>query len=161
MRRATSAATDTHSCASSRREPPGRRIGLRDLVVVETDDAVLVARKDRVQDVRKHVVARLKADRPLARHSSHRGGAPPWGSYDTVESGARFQVKRLKVGKPGAAAVACDLHHHRADTGSWWWHRTGHRATTCSCSSANQSTYIPVGVKRRLENPGSQNLRSS
>ncbi|MFI4878035.1 MAG: mannose-1-phosphate guanylyltransferase/mannose-6-phosphate isomerase [Steroidobacterales bacterium] len=126
-------------------------VGLRDHVVVETKDAVLVAPKDRVQDVRK-LVARLKAGGRY-EHSLHREVFRPWGSYDSLESGARFQVKRLKV-KPGAA-LSLQLHHHRAEH---WIVVAGTARVTRGeevfLLEENQSTYIPVGVKHRIENPG-------
>jgi len=126
-------------------------VGLRDHVVVETKDAVLVAPKDRVQDVRK-LVARLK-DGGRYEHSLHREVFRPWGSYDSLESGARFQVKRLKV-KPGAA-LSLQLHHHRAEH---WIVVAGTARVTRGeevfLLEENQSTYIPVGVKHRIENPG-------
>ena len=86
-------------------------VGLRDHVVVETKDAVLVAPKDRVQDVKK-LVLRLK-ERGRYEHSLHREVFRPWGSYDSLENGPRFQVKRLKV-KPGAT-LSLQMHHHRAE----------------------------------------------
>ena len=85
--------------------------GVDDLVVVETDDAVLVAHKDRVQEV-KDVVARLKAEQ-RSQAALHREVHRPWGSYDSVDVGERFQVKRIKV-KPGAQ-LSLQLHTHRAE----------------------------------------------
>jgi mannose-1-phosphate guanylyltransferase/mannose-6-phosphate isomerase len=126
-------------------------VGLRDHVVVETKDAVLVAPKERVQDVRK-LVLRLKE---LGRyeHSLHREVFRPWGSYDSLESGPRFQVKRLKV-KPGAT-LSLQMHHHRAEH---WVVVAGTARVTRGeeefLLEENQSTYIPIGVKHRIENPG-------
>jgi len=126
-------------------------VGLQDHVVVETKDAVLVAPKSRVQDV-KALVARLKE---LGRyeHSLHREVFRPWGSYDSLESGARFQVKRLSV-KPGAQ-LSLQMHHHRAEH---WVVVSGTARITRGDEEfileENQSTYIPVGVKHRIENPG-------
>jgi mannose-1-phosphate guanylyltransferase / mannose-6-phosphate isomerase len=126
-------------------------VGLRDHVVVETKDAVLVAPKDRVQDVKK-LVARLK-DAGRYEHSLHREVFRPWGSYDSIESGARFQVKRLKV-KPGAT-LSLQMHHHRAEH---WIVVSGTaritRGEEVFLLEENQSTYIPIGVKHRIENPG-------
>lgn len=126
-------------------------VGLEDYVVVETKDAVLVAPKDRVQDVKK-LVSRLKADGRY-EHSLHREVFRPWGSYDSVESGDRFQVKRLSV-KPGAQ-MSLQLHHHRAEH---WIVVSGTaritRGDEVFLLEENQSTYIPVGAKHRIENPG-------
>ena len=126
-------------------------VGLKDHVVVETKDAVLVAPKDRVQDVKK-LVARLK-EAGRYEHSLHREVFRPWGSYDSLESGARFQVKRLKV-KPGAA-LSLQLHRHRAEH---WIVVAGTARVTRGeevfLLEENQSTFIPVGVKHRIENPG-------
>jgi len=126
-------------------------VGLRDHVVVETKDAVLVAPKDRVQDV-KALVARLK-EMGRYEHSLHREVFRPWGSYDSLENGSRFQVKRLSV-KPGAQ-LSLQLHHHRAEH---WVVVSGTaritRGEEIFLLEENQSTYIPVGVKHRIENPG-------
>ena len=126
-------------------------VGLSDHVVVETKDAVLVAPKDRVQEVKK-LVARLK-DAGRYEHSLHREVFRPWGSYDSIESGARFQVKRLKV-KPGAT-LSLQMHHHRAEH---WIVVSGTaritRGEEVFLLEENQSTYIPIGVKHRIENPG-------
>ncbi|WP_034368010.1 mannose-1-phosphate guanylyltransferase/mannose-6-phosphate isomerase [Comamonas testosteroni] len=126
-------------------------VGVRDLVVVETKDAVLVACKNRVQDVKK-VVERLKAD-CRNEHDSHREVYRPWGMYDSIDSGMRYQVKRITV-KPGAK-LSVQMHHHRAEH---WIVVSG----TAQISNGdktyllteNQSTYIPVGEVHALENPG-------
>jgi mannose-1-phosphate guanylyltransferase/mannose-6-phosphate isomerase len=126
-------------------------VGLRDHVVVETKDAVLVAPKKRVQDVKK-LVARLK-EQGRSEYSLHREVFRPWGSYDSIENGPRFQVKRLKV-KPGAK-LSLQLHNHRAEH---WVVVAGTARVTRGDEvfdlKENQSTYIPVGVKHRVENPG-------
>jgi mannose-1-phosphate guanylyltransferase/mannose-6-phosphate isomerase len=126
-------------------------VGLRDHVVVETKDAVLVAARDRVQDV-KQLVATLKA-RGRYETSLHREVFRPWGSYDSIDSGARFQVKRLVV-KPGAT-LSLQLHHHRAEH---WVVVSGTaritRGEEVFTLNENESTYIPIGVKHRIENPG-------
>ncbi|WP_237067933.1 mannose-1-phosphate guanylyltransferase/mannose-6-phosphate isomerase [Microbulbifer guangxiensis] len=127
-------------------------IGLDNLVVVESDDAIMVAAKDRVQDVKK-VVERLKSEnRPEAM--VHRKVYRPWGYYDSVDAGERFQVKRIVV-NPGAQ-LSLQMHHHRAEH---WVVVSGTARVTCGeqqmLLSENQSTYIPLGVKHRLENPGS------
>jgi mannose-1-phosphate guanylyltransferase/mannose-6-phosphate isomerase len=126
-------------------------VGLRDQVVVETKDAVLVAAKDRVQEV-KRLVLRLK-ERGRYEHSLHREVFRPWGSYDSLESGPRFQVKLLKV-KPGAT-LSLQMHHHRAEH---WVVVAGTARITRGeeqfLLEENQSTYIPIGVRHRIENPG-------
>ena len=126
-------------------------VGVDDIVVVETDDAVLVARKDKVQEV-KQVVARLKQEQ-RSQAVLHREVHRPWGSYDSVDNGGRHQVKRIKV-KPGAA-LSLQMHHHRAEH---WIVVSGTAKVTRGDEtlllSENESTYIPLGVKHRLENPG-------
>ena len=126
-------------------------VGIQDLVVVETGDAVLVAHKDRVQNV-KEIVARLKAEgRPESEN--HRKVHRPWGSYEVVDSGEGFQVKRLVV-NPGAA-LSLQMHHHRAEH---WVVVKGTAKVTKGDEvfslGENESTYVPKGVNHRLENPG-------
>jgi mannose-1-phosphate guanylyltransferase/mannose-6-phosphate isomerase len=126
-------------------------VGVDNLVVVETADAVLVATKDRVQEV-KAVVDQLKASqRPEGR--SHRKVYRPWGCYDSIDFDRRFQVKRIMV-KPGAC-ISSQMHHHRAEH---WVVVSGtarvHRGDEVFLLTENQSTYIPVGVQHRLTNPG-------
>ncbi len=126
-------------------------VGLADMVVVETPDAVLVADKKNMQQV-KDVVARLKREkRPEA--DAHRKIHRPWGYYDSVDAGERFQVKRLVV-NPGAS-LSLQMHHHRAE------HWIVVKGTACVTRgdetlllSENQSTYIPLGTRHRLQNPG-------
>jgi mannose-1-phosphate guanylyltransferase/mannose-6-phosphate isomerase len=126
-------------------------VGLRDHVVVETKDAVLVAPKDRVQDV-KQLVAKLKAA-GRTEHLLHREVFRPWGSYDSIDYGDRFQVKRLTV-RPGGV-LSLQMHHHRAEH---WVVVSGTaritRGEEVFLLEENQSTYIPVGVRHRIENPG-------
>lgn len=126
-------------------------VGLRDHVVVETKDAVLVAPKDRVQDV-KVLVNQLKKQGRYET-SLHREVFRPWGSYDSIDSGDRFQVKRLVV-KPGAT-LSLQLHHHRAEH---WIVVSGTaritRGDEVFLLEENQSTYIPLGTVHRIENPG-------
>jgi len=130
-------------------------IGLQDTVVIDTDDAVLVAHKDRVQEVKEIVAALKQAKRPQA--TWHRKVYRPWGSYDGIDSGERFQVKRIVV-KPGAA-LSLQKHHHRAEH---WIVVKGTAEVTCDDKvfllSENESTYIPLGSKHRLVNPGKQPL---
>ena len=130
-------------------------IGLDDMVVVDTDDALLVAHRERVQDV-KRIVDRLKQqDRPQAK--LHRKVYRPWGSYDGIESGQGFQVKRITV-KPGAS-LSLQMHHRRAEH---WVIVSGTARVTCDDRvfdlQANQSTFIPLGSKHRLENLGTEPL---
>lgn len=130
-------------------------VGVEDLVVVETDDAVLVAAKDSVQKV-KDVVAKLKAD-DRSHAVLHREVHRPWGSYDSIDQDEGFQVKRIKV-KPGGR-LSLQSHEHRAE--HWVVVRGTARVTRGNDVfelHANQSTYIPLGAKHRLENPGSEVL---
>jgi mannose-1-phosphate guanylyltransferase/mannose-6-phosphate isomerase len=130
-------------------------VGVDDLIVVETDDAVLVAHKDRVQQV-KDVVAQLKSDQ-RSQAALHREVHRPWGSYDSVDVGDGFQVKRIKV-KPGAQ-LSLQSHTRRAE--HWVVVRGTARVTRNNevfDLFANQSAYIPIGAKHRLENPGKQML---
>jgi mannose-1-phosphate guanylyltransferase/mannose-6-phosphate isomerase len=142
---------DTNGCYLHATSRLVAAVGLRDHVVVETKDAVLVAPRDRVQDV-KELVAELKA-RGRYETSLHREVYRPWGSYDSIDSGDRFQVKRLIV-KPGAT-LSLQLHHHRAEH---WVVVTGTAKVTRGDEvftlSENESTYIPIGVRHRIENPG-------
>ena len=130
-------------------------VGVDNLVVVETDDAVLVARKDRVQQV-KDVVAKLKSDR-RSQAALHREVHRPWGSYDSIDMAEGFQVKRIKV-RPGAR-LSLQSHTRRAE--HWIVVRGTARVTRDNDVFelfANQSTYIPIGAKHRLENPGTEML---
>jgi len=126
-------------------------LGVEDLIVVDTDDALLVAHRDQVQQV-KDLVGRLKRD-GRSQTNLHRKVYRPWGSYDGIDSGEPFQVKRIIV-KPGAA-LSLQMHHHRAEH---WVVVSGTARVTCGDKvftlSENQSTYIPLGSKHRLENPG-------
>ena len=126
-------------------------VGVENLVVVETADAVLVAHRDRAQDVKK-IVEQLNAS---GRHESvtHRKVFRPWGSYEGIDQGDRFQVKRIVV-KPGSS-LSLQMHHHRAE--HWIVVRGTARVFNGDqvlLLSENQSTYIPLGVTHRLENPG-------
>lgn len=126
-------------------------IGVRDLVIVETADAVLVMHKDFAQDV-KHTVEYLKqAER--TEHLVHRRVYRPWGYYEGIDVGERFQAKRIMV-KPGAK-LSLQMHHHRAEH---WVVVSGNakvtRADEVMLLNEDQSTYIPIGVKHRLENVG-------
>ena len=126
-------------------------LGLEDVVVVESDDAIMVANKNRVQDV-KTIVAQLK-EQGRSEASLHRKVYRPWGSYDSIDAGDRFQVKRIKV-KPGGQ-LSLQMHHHRAEH---WIVVSGTAVVTKGGQefilSENESTYIPIGETHRLENPG-------
>lgn len=130
-------------------------VGVQGLVVVETPDAVLVADQRHTQDVKK-IVDRLKRD-GRTEGLLHRKVYRPWGWYDGVDAGERFQVKRILV-KPGGK-LSLQMHHHRAE--HWIVVRGTARVTKGDevfLLSENQSTYIPLGVTHRLENPGQVDL---
>jgi mannose-1-phosphate guanylyltransferase/mannose-6-phosphate isomerase len=126
-------------------------VGLEDIVVVETNDAVLVAHKNAVQRV-KQVVDHLKS-KERTEHLHHTKVYRPWGHYEGIDAGDRFQVKRITV-KPGEK-LSLQMHHHRAEH---WVVVSGTARVTCgdkvSLLSENESTYIPIGMNHRLENPG-------
>jgi mannose-1-phosphate guanylyltransferase/mannose-6-phosphate isomerase len=126
-------------------------VGIKDLVIVETADAVLVAHKDNAQEV-KRIVEELKAQN-REEHLFHRQVYRPWGSYEGVVAGERFQVKKIMV-NPGAA-LSLQMHHHRAE--HWIVVKGTARVTRGEdvyLISENESTYIPLGTVHRLENPG-------
>ncbi len=127
-------------------------VGVSNLIVVETPDAVLVADKTRSQDV-KHIVAQLQATK-REEHILHRKVHRPWGWYDSIDEGGRFKVKRIQV-KPGAS-LSLQMHHHRAEH---WIVVKGTAEITNGSKvlmlTENQSTYIPLGEVHRLANPGS------
>ena len=126
-------------------------VGLTDIVVVETADAVLVSDRSRSQEV-KQIVNRLGADQ-RGEHALHRKVHRPWGWYDSIDQGERFQVKRIMV-KPGAS-LSLQMHHHRAEH---WIVVSGTAEVTNGDQvillTENQSTYIPLGTTHRLANPG-------
>ncbi|MEJ1098103.1 MULTISPECIES: mannose-1-phosphate guanylyltransferase/mannose-6-phosphate isomerase [unclassified Pseudoxanthomonas] len=126
-------------------------VGLQDVVVVETDDAIMVGHRTRVQDV-KEVVSRIKRE-GRSEAAAHRKVYRPWGAYDSIDNGERFQVKRITV-KPGAS-LSLQMHHHRAEH---WIVVSGTAEVTRGDEvillTENQSTYIPLGVTHRLRNPG-------
>jgi mannose-1-phosphate guanylyltransferase/mannose-6-phosphate isomerase len=126
-------------------------VGLDDVIVIETADAVLVAHKDHVQDV-KELVERLKADK-RTEQEDHRKVHRPWGNYEIVDSGERFQVKRLTV-NPGAS-LSLQVHSHRAE--HWVVVKGTARVTKDGSTftlNENESAYVPIGAEHRLENPG-------
>lgn len=126
-------------------------VGVHDLIVVDTADAILVAHADRAQDVRQ-VVKRLK-DSDHDAYRLHRTVSRPWGTYTVLEEGPRFKIKRIVV-KPGAA-LSLQMHHHRSE--HWIVVQGMAQVTngnTVSLVNSNESTYIPAGHRHRLENPG-------
>jgi len=126
-------------------------VGLDDIVVVETKDAMMIAHRDRVQDVKKVVNELDAAGR--SETQNHCAVYRPWGSYDSVDMGGRFQVKHITV-KPGAQ-LSLQMHHHRAEH---WIVVSGTAQVTCDDKvfllTENQSTYIPIASVHRLANPG-------
>jgi mannose-1-phosphate guanylyltransferase / mannose-6-phosphate isomerase len=130
-------------------------VGTQNLVVVETADAILVADKAHAQDV-KTIVGRIKSEQGTEA-ADHRKVHRPWGYYDSVDHGDRFQVKRIVV-KPGAR-LSLQMHHHRAEH---WVVVRGTalvtRGTETFILAENESTFIPIGVQHRLENPGKMPL---
>jgi mannose-1-phosphate guanylyltransferase/mannose-6-phosphate isomerase len=130
-------------------------VGVENLIIVETADAVLVINRANSQDI-KHIVSQLEAQ-TREEKSLHRKVARPWGWYDSVDEGERFKVKRIQV-KPGAS-LSLQMHHHRAEH---WIIVKGvaeiHNGDQILILNENQSTYIPQGQKHRLSNPGSEPL---
>lgn len=130
-------------------------VGVDHLIVVDTPDALLVAHRDRAQEV-KHIVAQLKQAGHEA-HRLHRTVHRPWGTYSVLEEGARFKIKRIVV-KPGAS-LSLQMHHHRSEH---WIVVSGMARVTNGDRelfvSSNESTYIPAGHRHRLENPGKLDL---
>ncbi|AJQ95294.1 mannose-1-phosphate guanylyltransferase/mannose-6-phosphate isomerase [Gynuella sunshinyii] len=143
---------DSHNCLVQGEDRLVATLGLDDIVIVDTKDALLVAAKNRVQEV-KDVVAKIKAE-GRSHYHSHREVYRPWGKYDSIDSGARYQVKRITV-KPGCK-LSVQMHHHRAEH---WIVVSGTAKVTNGDKTflvtENQSTYIPVGEVHALENPGS------
>jgi mannose-1-phosphate guanylyltransferase/mannose-6-phosphate isomerase len=142
-------------CSNTLVHTSGRMIGLvgvENIVVVETPDALLVANKSRSQEVKK-IVDQLQIN-GRTEHTAHRKVHRPWGWYDSVDEGHRFKVKRIQV-NPGAS-LSLQKHHHRAEH---WVVVKGTAQVTCNedclLLTENQSTYIPVGAVHRLHNPGS------
>ena len=130
-------------------------IGVDDLVIVSTKDAVMVAHKDRVKDVK--VIAEKLKDNGRTEWELNREVYRPWGKYDSIGNGDRYQVKRITV-KPGAK-LSVQMHHHRAE--HWVVVHGSAKVTNGDKTfllSENESTYIPVGVVHALENPGKVGL---
>jgi len=126
-------------------------VGVDELIIVETPDAVLVVRKDRAQDVK--AVTQYLRDAQRDEHRHHQRVHRPWGAFECIGHGERYRVKRLSV-NPGES-LSLQMHHHRAEH---WVVVSGTARVTCDdrsfLLSENESTYIPVGAKHRLENPG-------
>lgn len=145
-------ATDSHNTLVHASSRLVSLVGVRDLVVIETADAVLVADKSRSQDV-KHIVTALTKQK-REEQTLHRKVHRPWGWYDSIDEGGRFKVKRIQV-KP-KASLSLQKHHHRAEH---WIVVTGTAEITNGDKvltlTENQSTYIPLGAVHRLVNPGS------
>jgi mannose-1-phosphate guanylyltransferase/mannose-6-phosphate isomerase len=130
-------------------------VGLDDLVIVDTPDALLISHKSRSQDVGR-LYTELKS-RGHDAHKLHRTVHRPWGTYTTLEEGNRFKIKRIEV-KPGAS-LSLQMHHHRSEH----WVVVSGMAKVVNGEKEflvgiNESTYIPAGHKHRLENPGIVNL---
>ena len=144
--------TDSHNSLVQATSRLVTLVGVRDLVVIETPDAVMVADKTRSQDV-KHIVASLQKS-GREEHTLHRKVHRPWGWYDSIDEAERFKVKRIMV-KPGAS-LSLQKHHHRAEH---WIVVKGTAEITNGNKvlllTENQSTYIPLGEVHRLANPGS------
>jgi len=144
-------ATDSHNTLVHATSRLVSLVGVKNLVVVETPDAVLVADRSRSQDV-KHIVNDLQQQK-REEHTLHRKVHRPWCWYDSIDEGGRFKVKRIQV-KPGAS-LSLQKHHHRAEH---WVVVSGTAEITCGDKklllTENQSTYIPLGEVHRLANPG-------
>lgn len=144
----------THHAKSTYIHAPHRLVvalGTEDLLIVDTTDALLVAAKSHAEQV-KEVVADLQNEE-IPQACEHRHVARPWGEYDTIDEGHRFKVKRITV-KPGAS-LSLQLHHHRAE--HWIVVKGAARVTRGNDTfllAENESTFISIGTKHRLENPG-------
>lgn len=142
---------DTHNCLVHSNERLVATVGLEDIVIVDTKDAVMVAHKDKIQDV-KAIVAKLKAQ-GRNEWQLHREVYRPWGKYDSIDNGDRYQVKHITV-NPGDK-LSLQMHHHRAEH---WVVVSGTAKVTLEeearLLTENESIYIPIGVIHSLENPG-------
>ena len=144
-------AVDSRNCLVKSEDRLVSILGLEDIIVVDTKDAILVANKTKVQDVKKIVEQLKSSDRN--EWKIHREVYRPWGKYDSIDVGSRYQVKRITV-KPGAK-LSVQMHHHRAEH---WVVVSGTASVTNGDKtflvSENESTYIPIGQIHALENPG-------
>jgi mannose-1-phosphate guanylyltransferase len=146
---------DVSNCYIQSNERIVGAVGVSNLLIIDTPDALLIANRDRAQDV-KHIYAALKAQGHEA-YKLHRTVHRPWGTYTVLEEGSRFKIKRIEV-KPGAS-LSLQMHHHRSEH----WIAVSGMAKVVNGEreffvSTNESTYIPAGHKHRLENPGVVNL---
>jgi mannose-1-phosphate guanylyltransferase / mannose-6-phosphate isomerase len=146
---------DSHNCYVRANDRLVAAVGLDNLVVVDTPDAILVAHADRTQDV-KQVVDKLKETKNDI-YRFHKTVSRPWGTYTVIEEGSGFKVKRIEV-RPGSS-LSLQMHHHRAEH----WIVVQGTATVTNGEQVmllrqNESTYIPAGQKHRLENPGKIDL---
>lgn len=142
---------DVHNCYIQSKQRIVGAVGVKDLVVIDTPDALLIADRSRVQDV-KHLYTRLKAQGHEV-HRLHCTVHRPWGTYTVLEEGPHFKIKRIEV-KPGAS-LSLQMHHHRSEH----WIVVSGMARVVNGEQelfvhTNESTYIPAGHKHRLENPG-------
>ncbi len=142
---------DSHNCYIRSDQRVVGAVGINDLLIIDTPDAILVAHRDRAQDV-KQIYAKLKTDGHAA-HKIHRTVHRPWGTYAIIEEGDGFKIKRIEV-KPGAS-LSLQMHHHRSEH----WIVVSGAATVVNGENelflrSNESTYIPAGHKHRLVNPG-------
>jgi mannose-1-phosphate guanylyltransferase len=142
---------DTYNCLVHSNERLVATVGLEDIVIVDTKDAVMVAHKDKIQDV-KAIVAQLKCD-GRDEWRLHREVYRPWGRYDSIDQGDRYQVKRITVNS--GEKLSLQMHHHRAEH---WVVVSGTAKVTLADKiqllTENESVYIPIGVTHALENPG-------
>jgi mannose-1-phosphate guanylyltransferase/mannose-6-phosphate isomerase len=143
--------TDSHNTLVHASSRLVSLVGVENIVVIETPDAVMVAHKNRSQDV-KHIVNALNSQQ-REEHTLHRKVHRPWGWYDSIDEGERFKVKRIQVN--AGASLSLQKHHHRAEH---WVVVTGTAEITCGGKTfrliENQSAYIPLGEVHRLSNPG-------
>jgi mannose-1-phosphate guanylyltransferase/mannose-6-phosphate isomerase len=142
---------DVSNCYIQSRDRLVGAVGVDNLVIIDTPDALLVADRSRAQDV-KHIYAKLKASGHEA-HQLHRTVHRPWGTYTVLEDGPRFKIKRIEV-KPGAS-LSLQMHHHRSEH----WIVVSGMAKVVNGDkelfvNTNESTFIPAAHKHRLENPG-------
>ncbi len=142
---------DVQNCVIRSHERLVGAVGVRDLIIVDTPDALLVAAKDRAQDV-KHLYKELR-DRGHEAHKIHRTVHRPWGTYTVLEEGSRYKIKRIVV-KPGAS-LSLQMHHHRSEH---WIVVSGMARVVDEEGekfvATNESTYIPAGHRHRVSNPG-------
>lgn len=142
---------DAHNCYIQSNERVVGAVGIDNLLIIDTPDALLVAHRDRAQDV-KHLYNRLKAQ-GHDTYKLHRTVHRPWGTYTVLENGPRYKIKRIDV-KPGHT-LSLQMHHHRSEH---WIVVSGMAKVTCEervyFVNTNESTYISAGHKHRLENPG-------